>query len=45
MIDLIAVVFRERSHEHHLLKHVVRRVILGLEEREGGIADKALRLG
>ena len=44
VIDLVAVVFRERSHEHHLLKHVVGRVILGLEEREGGIADKALRL-
>ena len=45
VIDLVAVVFRERSHQHHLLEHVVRRVILGLEEREGGVADQALRVG
>jgi hypothetical protein len=34
LIDFLAVVFRKRSHEHHLLKHVVGRVVRGLEERE-----------
>ncbi len=44
LIDFFAVVLRERRHEHHLLKHVMSRVVRGPEEGEGGVPDKALRL-
>jgi hypothetical protein len=42
VIDFLAVVFLEWRHEHHLLKHVVRWVVLGPEERERGVADEAV---
>ena len=45
LVDFFAGVLRKRSHEHHLLKHVMSRVVRGLEEREGGVPDKALRFG
>ena len=45
LVDFFAGVLRKRSHEHHLLKHVVGRIVLGPEERERSIPDKPLRFG
>ena len=44
MVDFIPVVLREGSHQHHLLEHVVGRIVRWLKESEGRIADMALHV-